>query len=152
MRSLSGYHFRDMHQVILSTEKEANTTSQTARAVCIQNNGMLCVCFSFENQICQGSSFWQSLDISGDWISNTFDDYHHVLVYFKINIALMVRENNKTSKTQRVVCVHNRAVLRAWLCSWRNFFARIVVLTSTEYIQWLLELSLTEFSGDCQKI
>lgn len=33
MRSLSGYHFRDMHQVILSTEKEANTTSQTARAV-----------------------------------------------------------------------------------------------------------------------
>ena len=57
MRSLSEYHFRDMHQVILSTEKEANTTSQTARAVCMQNNGMLCVCFSFENQICQGSSF-----------------------------------------------------------------------------------------------
>ena len=92
MRSLSEYHFRDMHQVILSTEKEANTTSQTARAVCMQNNGMLCVCFSFENQICQGSSFWQSLDISGDWISNTFDDYHHALVYFKINIALMVRD------------------------------------------------------------
>ena len=57
MRILSGYHFRDMHQVILSREKEANTTSRAAHAVCIQNSGMLCVCFSFENQICQGSSF-----------------------------------------------------------------------------------------------
>ena len=92
MRILSGYHFRDMHQVILSREKEANTTSRTARAVCIQNSGMFCVWFSFENQICQGSSFWQSLDISGDWISNRFDDYQNVMVNLKMNIALMVRE------------------------------------------------------------
>ena len=56
-RILSGFHVRDMHQVILRREKEANTTSRTTHAVCIQNSGMLCVCFSFENQICQGSSF-----------------------------------------------------------------------------------------------
>ena len=43
MRILSGYHFRDMHQVILNREKEANTTSRTAHAVCIQ----IAACFVF---------------------------------------------------------------------------------------------------------
>ena len=64
IRTFEGYH-EDFIRISFSRhapgnfgrEKEANTTSRTAHAVCIQNSGMLCVCFSFENQICQGSSF-----------------------------------------------------------------------------------------------
>ena len=64
IRTFEGYH-EEFIRISFSRHasgnfehgKKANTTSQTARAVCIQNNGMLCVCFSFENQICQGSSF-----------------------------------------------------------------------------------------------
>ena len=54
MRILSGYHFRDMHQVILNREKEANTTSRTAHAVCIQNSGMFCVCFPLRIRFAKG--------------------------------------------------------------------------------------------------
>jgi hypothetical protein len=100
MRILSGYHFRDMHQVILNREKGTNTTSRTAHAVCIQIAACFVFAFPFENQICQGSSFWQSLDISGGWISNTFDDYHNVMVNLKNNIALMVDGQGKKQTKQ----------------------------------------------------
>ena len=48
-------------------------------------------------------------------ISNVSDDYHNGMVCLKMNIALMIWEktNSKLSKTLRVVCVQNRAVLRA---------------------------------------
>ena len=156
MRILSGYHFRDMHQVILNREKGTNTTSRTAHAVCIQIAACFVFAFPFENQICQGSSFWQSLDISGGWISNTFDDYHNVMVNLKNNIALMVDGQGKKQTKQvkhwvlPVYTIGPCFVLNLLLE--KHFFARVIVLTNTGYIRGLVELSLTDyFSDDCQK-
>ena len=156
MRILSGYHFRDMYQVILNREKGTNTTSRTAHAVCIQIAACFVFAFPFENQICQGSSFWQSLDISGGWISNTFDDYHNVMVNLKNNIALMVDGQGKKQTKQvkhwvlPVYTIGPCFVLNLLLE--KHFFARVIVLTNTGYIRGLVELSLTDyFSDDCQK-
>ena len=113
MRILSGYHFRDMHSVILRKEKEANTTSRTAHAVCIQNSGFV---FVFPLRI----RFAKDLHSDNHWIYLVIEYQIHLMLIImlwsikKMNIALMAREKaNKTSKTLSVVCVHNRALLRA---------------------------------------
>ena len=73
MRILSRYHFRDMHSVILRKEKEANTTSRTAHAVCIQNSGFV---FVFPLR----SRFAKDLHSDNHWILLVIEYQIHLIL------------------------------------------------------------------------
>ena len=92
MRILSGYHFRDMHQVILSRKKRQ--TQQVEQRVLYVYKIAACFVFDFPLRI----RFVKDHHSDNHWI-------YLVIQYQIIIIALMRREKtNKTSKTLSVVC------------------------------------------------